>query len=154
MKYQHHNPQSKALMVLIVLLIIAGAYTAYQVYNYYFSPRTIEVKHFMFVEVITHNITDEEDVSRYVIVPTGSIQFRAMGPGYSSTEPLEITNIWRVPVELTFNPTGAMAPWLTVDGPKILKPEETTILNLTLTIPETAGAGKYKGDLNIRLTPK
>jgi hypothetical protein len=150
-------------MILMLLLVIVAGYTAYQAYRYWFTPRTVEVRHFMQVEVVTDkNLTLDETLGysndstlKYIILQEGSIYFYSLSLGQNLTRELEVTNIWNVPVEVTFNPTIELAPWFSAEGPTILGPKESQVYNLTIKIPEKGvSAGRYQSHLNIRLTPK
>lgn len=155
---------NKKLTIAIIVLVLAAIFTGYQVYKYWYTPRTIEAQHFLYVDVDTSkNLTLEETLGytsednkvKYVIIPTGGIYFYTLSPGQNLTRGLEVENIWNVPVDIKTTITGDMAPWMTIDGPETLKPKEHTIINLTVVIPtENVYTQKYKGNLSLRFTPK
>ncbi|MBW2969822.1 hypothetical protein KY319_01735 [Candidatus Woesearchaeota archaeon] len=154
---------SNKLTIAIIVLVLVAAFTGYQVYKYWYTPRTIEAQHFLYVDVDTSkNLTLEETLGytgdltvKYIIIPTGGIYFYTLSPGQNLTRGLEVENIWNVPVDITTTLTGDMAPWMIIDGPDTLKPKEQTIINLTVVIPtENVYTQKYKGNLSIRFTPR
>lgn len=154
---------SNKLPIAIIVLVLVAAFTGYQVYKYWYTPRTIEAQHFLYVDVDTSkNLTLEETLGytgdltvKYIIIPTGGIYFYTLSPGQNLTRGLEVENIWNVPVDITTTLTGDMAPWMIIDGPDTLKPKEQTIINLTVVIPtENVYTQKYKGNLSIRFTPR
>lgn len=154
---------SNKLTIAIIVLVLVAAFTGYQVYKYWYTPRTIEAQHFLYVDVDTSkNLTLEETLGytgdltvKYIIIPTGGIYFYTLSPGQNLTRGLEVENIWNVPVDITTTLTGEMAPWMIIDGPETLKPKEQTIINLTVVIPtENVYTQKYKGNLSIRFTPR
>ncbi len=159
---RHHT--NKKLTIAIIVLLLATIFSGYQVYKYWYTPRTIEAQHFLYVDVVTDkNLTLEETLGyagegntvKYVIIQTGGIYFYSLSPGQNLTRGLEVQNIWNVPVQIKTTLGGDVGPWITIDGPETLKPKENKVINLTVIIPtENIVAGKYKGNLSLRFIPQ
>ncbi len=164
MSSQNHQRKKTILYLLIALLIAVTAISAFQLYKYWYTPRTIVTSHNLFVEIVTDkNLTELEvfgylnDSSfKYVIMPKGSVTFFTLSPGINYSRQVDIKNIWNVPVDVKGEITGEITQFITMELQKsTLEPLGKGIINLTAIIPITGvSAGKYTGNLTITLTPK
>ena len=147
----HRSHRRKILYALLVLLVIVSVLTAYKAYKY-FSPRPVEVTHYLAVVVSTEKL--EEGTQKMVIMPKGGVYFYTLSPGSNLTRQLNISNIFNYEVALETAVVGNISQFLTIDIPqKILQPKTNEIINLTVSIPENALVGHYFGNLTIRLIP-
>jgi hypothetical protein len=164
-QYNHQN-RNRILALLFLALIAVGIWAAYQGYRYYNAPHIEESRHPLYLTVVTDrnltldevygNTNDTDTAAKYIIYQKGGLYFFTLSPGLNQSLELEINNKNWYPVDVETNAIGNITQYLKIEVPKpILEARESQVLNLTVSIPlEGALAGRYKGNLTVRLVPK
>jgi len=163
--YSRQSSRNKAFIIFLIgFLIIVGSWTTLKAYRYFNAPHEEKSIHLLYLEIETNkNLTLGEVLGyrndtegKYVIIQKGGIYFYTLSPGWNFTRELEITNRAWYPVDVETSADGNIAQFLTIDLPsKTLEPKSSAVVNLTILLPtENVIAGKYGGNLTIRLIPK
>lgn len=169
-KSRHHK-KKKVPRILLVLFLVLFIWAIYGAYKYFTEIPIVELTHPLFVNIVTDkNLTMQEVIrdnayneteTKYVIMPLGGVYFYSLSPGLNLTREVEINNMRDYPVGIQTSINGNISNFITAEfstineADPVLMPYSNETIILTLRVPtENVLAGKYNGNLTIRLTPK